>query len=184
MLLNILQCTEQLPTTKTYLIQYVNSTENEKPWSRKASAGTSDSAWCGPSSPSRPDQATCGGYRFPRATGERKPQSTLLKSPPAMCLPTSHQTKQATWLEFIWEGLQIFTIYPHPGFSYLKLKAARAQSVNGRGRGCGVGRSTGPPGSLPEFNQSSEEKPWAGRAPLPERREKFPKAERKPFLSD
>ena len=58
MLLSISQCTEPLPTTETYLIQNVNNTENEKPWSRKASAGISVSAWCDLSLPSRSDQAT------------------------------------------------------------------------------------------------------------------------------
>ena len=58
MLLSIAQCAEPLPTAKTYLIRNVNSTENEKPWSRKASAGISVSAWCDLSLPSRSDQAT------------------------------------------------------------------------------------------------------------------------------
>lgn len=69
-----------------------------------------------------------------------------------------------------------------PTRTHARTLGARApRALRGGGR---VEGSSGSPCRLPEIDQSSEEKPWAGRARLPEWREKFPKAERKFFLTN
>lgn len=68
-------------------------------------------------------QQVRSSHRFPRAAGETKPQSTLFKSPPALCLPICHQTKQTAQPGFIWERLHIFTYPRQVCFCYLKAES-------------------------------------------------------------
>ena len=56
----MLECTEQAPHNKTYGIQNVSNTKNEKFWSREAQVGQFVSARHGLSSPSKLDQALSG----------------------------------------------------------------------------------------------------------------------------
>lgn len=71
-------------------------------------------AWRGVSSPSWVDQApSCGP-----GTGslEQQERSSLEAQTLLICLGLLlfRQTEQVPWPESVWEGLQIFTIYPRP----------------------------------------------------------------------
>lgn len=97
------------------------ATKMRSPGLERPQLGQSVSAWHDLSPVKWLDQAlsymVSSGSQDQQDTASTEAQK-LFKSLFALGLLISHQTKQVTWPESAWEGLQIFTMYPHPEFCF------------------------------------------------------------------